>query len=67
MVRFHPPKSHDTFCPPISRFPTKAANANLRFSAVSCENPRFSAKSRVSQMLCFPGKSGRLIFYHYGC
>ena len=21
MVRFPPPKSHDTFCPPISRFP----------------------------------------------
>ena len=25
MVRFPPKKSHDTFCPPISRFPKKAA------------------------------------------
>ena len=23
MVRFPPQKSHDTFCPPISRFPTR--------------------------------------------
>ena len=38
----------------------KGTNANLRFSADSCKNEWFSAKSCVSQMLCFLGKGENL-------